>query len=175
MGDARSGTSRPPYPGATVPLYPGSFPLHSSNLSYYGIATIQVRPVPDILPLSFLPTTENDRPSESKAPPIQYPTFTTPHRFGRAPESPFTITDDPFDRQFVSTHLTECSLVEATDSSAIDGFPYSKERKQEHAVYIYIYMGIKIGNSHKLPPSSALPAQCLPPKSYHHRNRRSFR
>ena len=30
-----------------------SFPLHSSNPSYYGIATIQVRLVPDILLLSL--------------------------------------------------------------------------------------------------------------------------
>ena len=30
-----------------------SFPIHSSNPSYYGIATIQVRLVPDILLLSL--------------------------------------------------------------------------------------------------------------------------
>ena len=52
FGLAGRARSLPPYPGAAGHLR--SFPLHSCSSSYYGIATIQVRLVTDVLLLSFV-------------------------------------------------------------------------------------------------------------------------
>ena len=68
--------------------------------------------------------------------------------------------DDPFDRQFVLLHPRE-----ATESEPSMAFDIAKK---EHG--IYIYMGIRIGGMHQLPPSSA-GAMCSSPQhciSQHH-------